>query len=319
MTKDNIMKLTDGLFHRVFMEIGKEYPDIEQEHQIIDIGTARLADTPERYDVVVTMNLYGDIISDVVAQIAGSVGLAGSANIGEGGALFEAIHGSAPDIAGQDIANPSGLLQAALMMLRHLGQHEVAQLVENAWLRTLEDGLHTADIYRADVSKERVGTKAFADAVIARLGLQPNHLRSATQPDVTAAQPSAGLSAAPAPRPQQELVGCDIFLLADGAVPDELGQQLTELAGSDLKLKIITNRGVKVYPQGHAETFCTDHWRCRFVEASMTGPDSPYRVINYPQVLALMNRLTAAGLTIIKTENLYLFDGQRGFSLGQGE
>jgi isocitrate dehydrogenase len=321
MTKDNIMKLTDGLFHRVFTEIGQEYPDIEQEHQIIDIGTARLADTPERYDVVVTMNLYGDIISDVVAQIAGSVGLAGSANIGESGALFEAIHGSAPDIAGQDIANPSGLLQAALMMLRHLGQHEVAQLVENAWLCTLEDGLHTADIYRAGNSQERVGTTAFADAVIARLGMQPTQLRGATQPETASAQAAAALPVAvnPRPRPQQELVGCDIFLLADGAVPDELGQQLTELAGPDLKLKIITNRGVKVYPQGHAETFCTDHWRCRFVDSSITGPESPYRVIDYPQVLALMNRLTTAGLTIIKTENLYLFDGQRGFSLGQGE
>ncbi|MGY2133060.1 NADP-dependent isocitrate dehydrogenase [Hymenobacter sp. HD11105] len=321
MTKDNIMKLTDGLFHRVFTEIGREYPDIEQEHQIIDIGTARLADTPERYDVVVTMNLYGDIISDVVAQIAGSVGLAGSANIGESGALFEAIHGSAPDIAGQDIANPSGLLQAALMMLRHLGQHEVAQLVENAWLCTLEDGLHTADIYRDGISQEKVGTMAFADAVIARLGMQPTQLRGATQPETGSGQAEAmvPVASSPRPRPQQELVGCDIFLLADGAVPHELGQQLTELAGPDLKLKIITNRGVKVYPEGHAETFCTDHWRCRFVDAAMTGPESPYQVIDYPRVLALMNRLTTAGLTIIKTENLYLFDGQRGFSLGQGE
>ena len=154
MTKDNIMKLTDGLFHRVFTEIGVEYPDIVQEHQIIDIGAARLADTPERYDIVLTLNLYGDIISDIVAQVAGSVGLAGSANIGRTAALFEAIHGSAPDIAGQDIANPSGLLQAAGMMLRHLGQHEVAARIQNAWLRTLEDGLHTADIYQEGRSQD---------------------------------------------------------------------------------------------------------------------------------------------------------------------
>ncbi|WP_046242808.1 NADP-dependent isocitrate dehydrogenase [Hymenobacter terrenus] len=321
MTKDNIMKLTDGLFHRVFMEIGREYPEIEQEHQIIDIGAARLADTPERYDVVLTLNLYGDIISDIVAQIAGSVGLAGSANIGEGGALFEAIHGSAPDIAGGDIANPSGLLQAALLMLRHLGQSEVAQVVENAWLRTLEDGLHTADIYRADASRERVGTTAFADAVIARLGQQPAQLgiaRPAPAPTQTTPRPSLPL--VPRVRPQQELVGTDVFVLAHDAVPDELGQQLRALAEPALHLKIITNRGVKVFPQGHSETFCTDHWRCRFVSAQAVAGSEPYYApVTYPQVLALLSRLTAAGLTVIKTENLYLFDGQRGFSLGQGE
>jgi isocitrate dehydrogenase len=151
--------------------------------------------------------------------------------------------------------------------------------------------------------------------------MQPTQLRGATQPETGSGQAEATppVASSPRPRPQQELVGCDIFLLTDGAIPDELGQQLTDLAGPDLKLKIITNRGVKVYPEGHAETFCTDHWRCRFVDAAMTGPESPYQVIDYPRVLALMNRLTTAGLTIIKTENLYLFDGQRGFSLGQGE
>jgi len=320
MTKDNIMKLTDGLFHRVFMEIGEQYPDIEQEHQIIDIGTARLADSPERYDVVVTLNLYGDIISDVVAQIAGSVGLAGSSNIGEGGALFEAIHGSAPDIAGQDVANPSGLLQAAVLMLRHLGQHEAATRIENAWLRTLEDGLHTADIYRAETSRERVGTKAFADAVIARLGQEPQQLEASRGPEPAAEQrPRPSLPLVPRPAPRQELVGVDLFLCAAGAVPNELGQQLQDLAGPDLRLKIITNRGVKVYPQGHPETFCTDHWRCRFVAAGAPTAEPGYAMVQYPQVLALMGRLTTAGHTIIKSENLYLFDGQRGFSLGQGE
>ncbi|MEM4406862.1 MAG: NADP-dependent isocitrate dehydrogenase, partial [Candidatus Methanomethylicaceae archaeon] len=127
MTKDNIMKLTDGLFHKIFDEIGAEYPDIEKEHWIIDIGTAKLADTPEQFDVVVTLNLYGDILSDMVAQIAGSVGLAGSANIGPNVAMFEAIHGSAPRRAGQNLANPSGLLHAGIMMLVHIGQAEVAE------------------------------------------------------------------------------------------------------------------------------------------------------------------------------------------------
>ena len=320
MTKDNIMKLTDGLFHRVFMEIGREYPDIAQEHQIIDIGAARLADTPERYDVVLTLNLYGDIVSDIVAQIAGSVGLAGSANIGKKAALFEAIHGSAPDIAGQDVANPSGLLQAAGMMLGHLGQHAVAARIQNAWLRTLEDGLHTADIYQPGRSLERVGTRAFADAVIARLGQRPAGLAPAPAPPAPAPPAAPRPSLYPA-EVQQTLVGIDVFLRwADGR-PDQLGEALLPLAGPDLRLKLITNRGVKVYPDGHAETTCTDHWRCRFV-GQAPGPDNaeePYSALAFGLLLALQTRLTAAGLQVVKTENLYLFDGQRGFSLGQGE
>src|ERR671925_31277 len=155
-TKDNIMKLTDGLFHRVFNEIATEYPDIENEHWIVDIGAAKMADTPEAFDVIVMPNLYGDVLSDVAAQIAGSVGLAGSANIGDHGAMFEAIHGSAPRRAGQNLANPSGLLLAAVMMLVHIGQPDVAARVHNAWLRTIEDGVHTYDIYNERVSTRKV-------------------------------------------------------------------------------------------------------------------------------------------------------------------
>jgi isocitrate dehydrogenase len=117
-SKDNIMKMTDGLFHQVFDEIAAEYPDIENEHWIIDIGAAKMADTPEMFDVIVLQNLYGDILSDVAAQIAGSVGLAGSANIGMECAMFEAIHGSAPRRAGQNLANPSGLILGAVQMPR---------------------------------------------------------------------------------------------------------------------------------------------------------------------------------------------------------
>ena len=322
MTKDNIMKLTDGLFHRVFQEIGREYPDIEQEHQIIDIGTARLADTPERYDAVVTMNLYGDIISDVVAQLTGSVGLAGSANIGDGGALFEAIHGSAPDIAGQNVANPSGLLQAAVLMLGHLGQHDVAARVHNAWLCALEDGLHPADIYRPDTSQRKVSTAEFADAVIARLGQAPRQL--AAMPVQEAAAP------VPAPTPvspngkapvQQQLVGVDVFLRWDGQQAAALGQQLETITGHRMQLKLITNRGVKVYPDGHPETFCTDHWRCRFVaaDALVSGAQLNFTPVPFLDVLFLLHRLVDFNYYIIKTEHLYLMDGQRAFSLGQGE
>src|SRR5918998_3606189 len=178
-TKDNIMKLTDGLFHKVFDEIGAEYADIEKEHWIVDIGAAKLADTPEIFDVLVMPNLYGDVLSDVAAQIAGSVGLAGSANIGEHIAMFEAIHGSAPRRAGQNLANPSGLLLAGVMLLVHVGQPDVAERVHNAWLRTIEDGVHTYDIYAEGVSKEKVGTKQFAQAVVARLGQEPEKLKPA--------------------------------------------------------------------------------------------------------------------------------------------
>src|SRR5881296_3426455 len=176
-TKDNIMKLTDGLFHKVFNEIATEYPDIENETWIVDIGSAKLADTPNAFDVVVMPNLYGDILSDVAAQIAGSVGLAGSSNIGEHGAMFEAIHGSAPRRAGQNLANPSGLLLGGVMMLVHIDQPDVAERVHNAWLKTIEDGIHTYDVYDDAVSKQKVGTKEFAEAVVARMGQRPERLK----------------------------------------------------------------------------------------------------------------------------------------------
>ncbi len=172
------MKITDGLFHKVFDEIAAGYTDIENEHWIVDIGSAKLADTPEAFDVVVLPNLYGDVLSDVAAQIAGSVGLAGSANIGESIAMFEAIHGSAPRRAGQNLANPSGLLLGAVMMLVHIGQGDVAERVHNAWLRTIEEGIHTYDIYKEGVSREKVGTREFAEAVVARIGQKPETLKA---------------------------------------------------------------------------------------------------------------------------------------------
>jgi isocitrate dehydrogenase len=172
MTKDNIMKMTDGLFHRVFREVGSAYPDILQEHMIVDIGMARVVDTPEKFDVIVTPNLYGDILSDITAQMTGSVGLAGSANIGSQGAMFEAIHGTAPDIAGRNLANPSGLINAAVMMMHHLGEIEIATRVQNAWLKTIEDGIHTDDVAGAQ-TRQVAGCKEFADAVIENLGYVP--------------------------------------------------------------------------------------------------------------------------------------------------
>ncbi len=211
-TKDNIMKLTDGLFHRVFDEIASEYKDIENEHWIVDIGAAKLADTPEVFDVIVMPNLYGDVLSDVAAQIAGSVGLAGSANIGEQVAMFEAIHGSAPRRAGQNLANPSGLLLGSVMMLVHIGETAAAERVHNAWLRTLEDGIHTYDIYDESVSKEKVGTKEFAAAVVERLGQEPQILKAVRYKPAGPASAESTKPSAKTARSKKELVGVDVFL-----------------------------------------------------------------------------------------------------------
>ncbi|MCR5873452.1 NADP-dependent isocitrate dehydrogenase [Phenylobacterium sp. J426] len=306
-TKDNIMKLTDGLFHKVFQEVAAEYPDIENEHWIVDIGAAKLADSPEQFDVIVMPNLYGDILSDVAAQIAGSVGLAGSANIGEHVSMFEAIHGSAPRLAGQDAANPSGLLLAGVMMLNHIGQAEVAERVHNAWLATLEDGVHTKDIWREGTSRERVGTQAFAAAVIERLGQEPQQLAPVRY---GADRPFAPPVSKPRPAARKETVGVDLFVEWRGA-PEDLAQTLKAIEQGPLGLKMITNRGVKVWPDGLPETFCTDHWRCRFMNGG--GP------VPLTEIAALSARAAEAGVAFIKTEHLCTFDGEPGFSLGQGQ
>jgi isocitrate dehydrogenase len=318
MVKDNIMKLTDGLFHQVFKEISVEYPQIETEVQIIDIGAARLAASPDRYDVIVTSNLYGDIISDIVAEIAGSVGMAGSANIGTNVAMFEAIHGSAPDIQGKNLANPSGLLNAAVMMLAHLGQVDVADKIKNAWLATIEEGFHTSDIFNEGFSKKRISTSEFAEEVISRLGAKPEKLSVS---ELTKGGGKITIPAYNRPVQKQELVGVDVFVNWQGSNPNEIGDRLNEMTSSDLKLKMITNRGVKVYPQGLTETYCTDHWRCRFVakNAQVAEGNPVYEQINYDMVLSLLSDLYKNGIDVIKTENLYEFDGKRGFSLGQGE
>ena len=310
LVKDNIMKLTDGLFAKVFEEIAADYPEIEHEQMIVDIGAARLADTPEQFDVVVTPNLYGDILSDITAQLTGSVGLAPSANVGEHVALFEAIHGSAPDIAGRGIANPSGLLLASVMMLQHLGMGEAAERVHNGWLSTLEAGLHTGDIYREGVSRERVNTVGFTEAVIDRLGEEPRHLAPAHY----AGRPAPKVPTATPRTPQKkELLGVDVFAdwREQGRDPDALAAALRAQRGS-FELTVITNRGVKVWPEGLPETFKTDHWRCRFL-AEGGGTVTPREVVE------LQGRLVEAGIDVIKTENLYAFDGEQGFSQAQGQ
>lgn len=311
MTKDNIMKLTDGMFHRVFEEIAREYNDIENDHQIIDIGAARLAAQPESFDVIVSLNLYGDILSDIASQLAGSVGLAGSANVGGEFAMFEAVHGSAPDIAGKGVANPSGLLLAATQLLVHVGEAELAQTINNAWLCALEAGIHTGDIHREGLSERQVTTEGFTTAVVERLGDQPQQLSP-----VKYQQSGIKVAVRRAPRPKKALVGVDVFLdwTSEDRNPEALGKRLEEASPTPWKLKMITNRGVKVYPDGMPETFCTDHWRCRFVAAE---PDTT--PLNFSNVLALLGAMHEHSLDVIKTEHLYEFDGKRSYSLGQGE
>jgi isocitrate dehydrogenase len=306
--KDNIMKMTDGLFHKVFDEIGAGYPDIQKEVWIVDIGAAKMADTPEAFDVIVMPNLYGDILSDVAAQIAGSVGLAGSANVGEQCAMFEAIHGSAPRRAGQNLANPSGLLLGAVLMLVHIDMPETAEKVHNAWLRTIEDGIHTYDVFTEGVSTQKVGTKEFAAAVIARLGQKPNTLKAVTyaKRKPAAAPPAAAASAAAV----TELKGVDVFVEWPSRKTDELAAAMGKLAADGLSLQMIDNRGVKVWPNGNSWTFCTDSYRCRFAADGHT---------DMSQIVALLGRVAAAGITIGATQTLRTFDGKAGYTLAQGQ
>lgn len=300
-TKDNILKMSDGLFHQVFSEIAQEYPEIENEHWIIDIGSARLADTPEKFDVIVLPNLYGDIVSDIGAQITGSVGLVGTANIGEKGAMFEAIHGSAPRLAGQNAANPTGLILASVLMLVHIHQPEAAVRVHNAWLKTIEEGIGTKDICKKGTP---VGTKEFAEAIVKRLGKKPETLKAAeyatVQEEKWAHHGSKPVST------KRELVGVDVYLYSHDAL-EILLKKIEESGAPPLKLSAVTNRGSRIWPGGIPDTFCIDHWRCRFEAGHAIKPQT---------IASLLHRFADAGLDVIKTENLYTFDGKPGYSHG---
>lgn len=308
MSKDNIMKMTDGLFHKTFDEIKKEYPEIETEHYIIDIGAARLATDPENFDVVVCQNLYGDILSDITAEISGSVGLAGSSNLGERYAMFEAIHGSAPDIAGKGIANPTGLMLAAVEMLHYLGESDAANKMHNAILVTMEEKHLTGDLAKKAGVANSLSTSEFTDKVISSIGKEPKifkHVSKAQKQDLTFNFEEEKI--------EKELVGVDVFVDEDIRTPNYLAEKLLNASESlGVELKMITNRGVTVWPDYNPATFCTDHWRCRF--ESKTGEK-----IEHTEVVKLLSCLAQKDIDFIKTEGLYTFDGQRGYSLGQGQ
>ena len=303
MVKDNIMKLTDGTFKKIFENIAQDYPEIESDHWIIDIGMAKFATKPEDFDVILLPNLYGDILSDVSAQLAGSVGIGGSSNIGESHAMFEAIHGSAPRRAGQNVANPSGLLNAALLLLAHVGEQERATKIQNAWLKTIEDGIHTYDIYSEKLSKQKVSTSDFGKAIVENLGAKPKQLSPVdSAKDNKPIQVSLSKSSLVQ---KKVLDGVDVFICETNRNPNEVAEKLNQaVKGLDWKLAYITNRGIKVYPNPLPETFCTDHWRCRFTKKSATQTS----------ILSLLEKINQGHLEIIKTENLYSFDGSPFYS-----
>jgi isocitrate dehydrogenase len=225
--------------------------------------------------------------------------------------MFEAIHGSAPRRAGQNLANPSGLLLGAVLMLVHIDQPEAAERVHNGWLRTLEDGIHTYDVYTEGISKQKVGTREFADAVIARLGQKPETLKVVSYKH---RQPQAAVAGRTAQTPPKtELVGIDIYLEWPSRNPDQLADAMKRIDVDGLALSTIANRGLKVWPDGIPETFCTDSFRCRYTAKQ------PGSIVTQRHILSLLERVAAAGLEVVKTESLRNFDGKPGFTLAQGE
>lgn len=313
-TKDNIMKRTDGLFRQIFEEVGTHY-QLQKEHWIVDIGAAKLATEPENFDVVVLPNLYGDILSDVAAQMSGSVGMAGSANIGDNYAMFEAIHGSAPRRAGQNVANPSGLLHGAILMLLHLGKTKEAELIHNSWLKTLEQGIHTYDIYKegSRQSRKKASTQEFSQAVIGYLGQKPESLSPVSykpqgaKPS-TLSHKSYNLSSTTAPLQQKSLVGVDVFLDQKKVCIKNLVQELQSLSPSFLKLTAIYSRGLKVWPLSPGPSAVSDQWRLRFTSQNKNTP------LTHTNIIDLLVALKNKNKDFTKTENLYLFDGEEGFS-----
>lgn len=323
-SKDNIMKMTDGIFHKTFDEIAEEYPQIQNDHYIIDIGTARLAAKPEIFDVIVTMNLYGDIISDVVAETSGSVGLAGSANIGQDYAMFEAIHGSAPDIADQDIANPTGLIHAAVMMLIHIGQNDVAAKIRNALYKTIEDGIHTADIYNPATSKKKVGTKEFTEAVIANLGNKPKQLPELSEKKSEPQKPIATHSAKN--QAKKSLIGFDLFI---DWQQDFLAllSDLKAMESEKLEIKMISAKGLLLWPLLDPKmmpNYQKGLTVLRFVGKGITGKSSneiidTNKTISHQDIVEMLSIFEKKAFDFVKYEGLYLFDGKPGYTSGQGE
>ncbi|QLK50941.1 isocitrate dehydrogenase [Ehrlichia ruminantium] len=311
LVKDNIMKMTDGIFHKSFSKIAEGYPSIISDHYIVDIGMARVATNPENFDVIVTTNLYGDIISDIVAELSGSIGLAGSANIGDNYAMFEAVHGSAPDIAGKNIANPSGLLSAAIQMLVYLKKFNEAELIHNAFLKTLEDGIHTADIYQDNISKEKVSTMDFAKAVVENFGQSPCHIQ---KPVLSIMNSTSGTTSVPyvyqPSYTDKILVGVDVTIGCD-VIDLNLNQLIVDLRNikhDQLELVLVHSKGLEIWPDESSTVNLSyvDQICCRFYIKCKSE-------ITNDHVNQLLLELDKKKINVVKMEKLYLYDDQPGF------
>jgi isocitrate dehydrogenase len=305
-TKSNIMKLTEGELKRTFERIAPEYPDIKSWHVIIDNCAHQLVKKPSQFDVIVTTNMNGDIISDLTSALVGGLGFAPSANLGNGIAIFEAVHGSAPKYAGKDVINPTAVLLSGVMMLKYLGEFAAAADIEHAVLVTLQDGRLTGDVVGYD---KGVRTSEYAKHVIANLG------RRAAGFTVRESKPihMPEVSRNPVFRPAKtkEVVGADIFV-ESGLASADLGKSLEAIStAAPLKLKMISNRGTKVYPDGNPNIDCVSHHRCRFV--SRSG-----QPISFDEALALARRINESH-EVCHIERLLRIDGADGFTKAQGE
>ena len=307
-TKANIMKMTEGLLKRTFEEIAPEYSELKTEHIIIDNCAHQLVRYPEQFDVIVTTNMNGDIISDLTSGLTGGLGLAPSANIGNEAAMFEAVHGSAPTIAGKNVANPTALILSAVMMLRHLGEFAAAAKIEQAVVYTLKEGKTlTVDLIHPDLA---VTTTQFTDALIENFdkpveGWQPREYRPLKLPQVDRRVDFV--------RPAgQRCLGVDVFLQS-ALGPAQLGQALATLtADGPLILKTIANRGVQVWPQGSPLTDCVDHFRCRFLRANAAVETAD------AEILALLQKLGGRHRWV-HVEKLAEYDGKPAYSCDAGE
>ena len=317
--KANIMKMTDGLFLDRFRAAAKDFPEIEPQDIIVDALCMNLVVKPEQFQMIVLPNLMGDIVSDLCAGLVGGLGFAPSANIGRHISIFEAVHGTAPDIAGKGVANPTSLILSALMMLRHVGLLKQAAHIENALLATLESGVHTGDFGR-NSGKPPVGTGEFTRAIIDRLGQSPKTVTPIAVPE----QDQALFKRPPAPTGPEvirtyknlvtQVVGCDIYLdspLSPAALAEEM-QRVS--ADTPFRLTLISNRGTQVWPTGSVYTECVDYYRVRFELREGVAPGT----LGQSRCVALMDRV-AEKFTICSYELLRTFDGVKGYSLAQGQ
>ncbi len=309
-TKANILKITEGLFKRVFEDVAKDYPEIAADHQIVDNCAHQMVMRPEQFDVVVMTNMNGDILSDLASALIGGLGFAPSANLGEDAAIFEAVHGSAPQIAGKDMANPTAILSSAVLMLRHLGELDAAQTVENALLVTMEEGkVLTADM--AGGGREPSGTKAYTAEVIKNLGSAPKSFprrahKLLKMPSVTHAPVMVRAA-------DRRPMGVDVFVETDMA-PGVLGPKIeASIRGLPIKLSHISNRGAKVYPNElGVDADPVDCARLRFVMSRES--DSLTDAV----VMDLLSRVSGHAIWV-HVEKLNKFDGKPAFTKDAGE